>query len=102
MHDAGKEAGNPIALEKKERKPDGIRGNEHRRPAFNAGKMDEASSARIPAGTGHSLGTEKKIFFKKMHFFSKSLTLNGSAIFDSGEALEAGSRKVLIINTRLA
>jgi len=30
-----------------------------------------------------------------MHFFFKSLTLNGSAIFDGGEALEAGSRKVL-------
>ena len=37
-----------------------------------------------------------------MHFFFKSLTLNGSAIFDGGEALEAGSRKVLIINTRLS
>jgi len=30
-------------------------GKGHRRPAFNAGEMDEASSAGIPAVTGHRL-----------------------------------------------
>ena len=77
MHDAGERAGNRIVLEEKKenRMVSGemnIEGRHSmpekwtkaceagRASRILSGKMDEASSARIPAGTGHSLGNEKK------------------------------------------